>query len=80
MSFGSSPAIFLSSELDNCKDRFLVSRLSVCYVSVFEADPDLSNEGTLLCAISLSWFLSSVGFIKGILEDTILCFELFCLF
>ena len=33
---------------------FLVSSFTVCSVSVFEADPDLSNEGTLFSAMYLS--------------------------
>ena len=78
----------------------------MCSVSVFEEDPDLSNEGTLCSAISFSlsllngfseydsyafcfsvcklpipsWTLSSVGFINGVLEYMILCFDLFYLF
>ena len=106
MFFRSCSSIFLSSELANGKYTLSLSSFTVCYVSVFEADPDLSNEGTLFCAMSLSlsllngfseydydtfcfyvcklpilsWILSSVGFINGILEDMILCFKFFCLF
>ena len=106
MFVGSCSSIFLSSELANGKYLFLVSSFTVCSVSVFEADPDLSNEGTLFCSVSLylsllngfseydydafcffvcklpisSWILSSVVFIKVILEDMALFFEFFCLF
>ena len=78
----------------------------MCFVSVFEADPYLSSEGNLFCAVYLSlsllngfsehdydafcfsvsklpilsWILSSVLLINGILEDMVLCFYLFCLF
>ena len=61
-------------------DLFLPSSFSVFSVTVFESDPDLSYEVTLVCAIVCSWLLSSVESTKGILEDTILYFELFCLF
>ena len=61
MFVGSCYSIFLSSELGNGKDIFLVSSFTVYSVSVFEADPDLCNEGTLFCAMSLSLSLI-IGF------------------
>ena len=64
MYFGSSPANFLSSELDNCTDLFLLYIFSICYVSVFEADPDLSNEGTDIFLLS-SFSVCSVTFFEA---------------
>ena len=52
--FGSSSSIFLSSELDNDNDLFIVSIFTVFYVSVLEEDPDLPNEGNLFSAIYFS--------------------------
>ena len=43
ISVGSCYSIFLSSELANDKYHFLVSSFTMCSVSVFEEDPDLSN-------------------------------------
>ena len=54
MFVGSCSYIFLSSELANGKDIFLVSSFTVCSVSVFEEDPDLSNEGILFSAMCFS--------------------------
>ena len=42
---------FLSYELANGNDIFLVSSFTVFYVSVFEEDPDLFNEGNLFSAM-----------------------------
>ena len=58
MSFSSCSTNFLSFEIDNCTDIFLLYCFSVRYVSVCEADPDLSNEGTdILILSSCSVFL-----------------------
>ena len=64
MSFGSCSANFLSFELDKCTDLFLLSCLSVRYVSVFKAYPDLSNEGTDIFLIS-SFSVFSVKVFKA---------------
>ena len=40
---------------------FFVSSFNVCSVSVFEEDPDLSNEGTLFSAMFFSLYLL-IGF------------------
>ena len=44
----------------NDKDLFLVSSFTVCSVSVFEEDPDLSNEGALFSAMYFSLSLLNI--------------------
>ena len=56
--------IFLSSELADEIDLFLVSIFTVSFVSVFEEDLDLSNEVNLFS--TMFFFLSSpIGFSKS---------------